>query len=199
MMVIGLTGGIATGKSTVSEIIREYNIPIIDADSIARDIVAPGNITLKKIGLEFGSEVINLDGNLNRKILGNIVFNDNQKLLKLNSITHPEIKKIVIKEIKRFRSMEKKACIIDAPLLIEGGFVELVDYIILVYAPVLIVIDRLRSRDKVSEGEAVSRITKQMPFEEKKKFADFIIDNSKNIEYTRNQLSNILKKLYILP
>jgi dephospho-CoA kinase len=198
MMVIGLTGGIAAGKSTVSKMIKEYNIPVIDTDCIARDIAMPGSNVLERIGSEFGTELINLDGSLNRKMLGDIVFNDNEKLLKLNSITHPEIKKIVIEEIKKFRSMEKKACVVDAALLIESNFVELVDYIILIYASSDILLRRLMNRDKISEGEAVSRINKQMSFEEKEKYADFIIDNSKDIEYTRNQLSIILKKLYIM-
>ncbi len=198
MKVIGLTGGIASGKSTISNILREYNIPIIDADYIAREVVTTGTTAFNKIVKEFGAELINAEGDLNRKMLGKIVFNDRNKLELLNSITHPEIKKCIISEINKYSIMGKGLCVIDAALLIEGKFLNLVNYIILVYTDPDIVINRLKLRDAISEGEALSRIQTQMPFEEKKKYADFIINNSRDIEYTRNQLSIILKKLYIM-
>lgn len=195
MLVIGLTGGIATGKSTVSNMIKEYNIPIIDADKISREIMEPGSKGLKEICDQFSKDILNLDGTLNRKKLGKIVFNDIVKLKKLNSITHPLIKEKIKEEISIHQFNAEKLCLVDAALLIEENFTDLVNYIILIYTDTESQIQRLIIRDNISENEAIKRINAQMSFEEKKKNANFIIDNSKDIEYTKVQLNKILGEI----
>lgn len=198
MIVIGLTGGIATGKSVVLKMIEELAIPVIDSDKIARTIMEPPSDALDAIEKEFGLEFINNDGTLNRKKLGNAVFDDKEKLEKLNSITHPAIRKIIDKFIEKYKNDGEKVCVLDAPVLIEGNFTDMVDYIILTHADENVQMKRLMDRDKLSREESFKRIKSQMPFEEKKKYADYIIDNNKDIEYTRLQLSNILRVLFFM-
>lgn len=198
MKVVGLTGGIASGKSTVSNQIKEFGIPIIDADKIAREIVKPDSKILNEIALEFGSDILSKDGTLNRKKLGGIVFNDPFMLEKLNNITHPVIRKEILLAISRLRESGEKICVVDAAILIEGKFTDLVDYIILIYVDVKNQISRLISRDNISEGEALKRINSQMTFEEKRVYADFVLDNNKNLEYTKKQLNNIINELLLL-
>lgn len=198
MKVVGLTGGIASGKSTVSNFIMQYNIPIIDSDKIAREVTRPGNRGLTQIREEFGRDVLNVDGTLNRKKLGNIVFNDNFKLQKLNGIIHPIIRETVIREIDTYRDLNLRICVLDAPILIEANFTDIVDYIILIYVDVKNQVSRLVNRDKISEGEAQRRINIQLPFDAKKEFANYIIDNSKDLENTKDQLNKILNEILAL-
>lgn len=198
MIIVGLTGGIASGKSTVSSFIMELNIPIIDGDKIAREIVEPNSPLLEVISTEFGKDILNKDGTLNRKMLGNIVFHNSVKLKKLNDITHPKIKEIIKNEIYRYQQENESICIVDAAVLIEANFTDLVDYIILVYVDKKTQIQRLRARDNITEVEALKRIEAQMPFEEKKKFSDFIINNNKDLVYTKDQLSKIINEILLM-
>lgn len=198
MKVIGLTGGIASGKSTISKMVIEMGIPVIDGDKISREIVVKNSIVLKKIVKEFGEDVLNKDGTLNRKELSNIVFRDSALLKKLNLITHPAIKSIIKEKIEEYKKLEAKYCIIDAALLIESGFVDITNFIMLVYIDRSTQIKRLMDRDNISYEAAVRVIESQMNFNEKKKYADYIIDNNKDIEYTRLQLSNIIKEISCL-
>lgn len=198
MKIVGLTGGISSGKSTVSNMIKENKIPIIDADKIARELVEPNSGVLKDIQREFGDEIVNPDGTLDRKKLGNIVFNNKARLEALNNITHPVIKKSICTRLSEYKSEGKRLCIVDAAILIEANFTDLVDYIILIYVDVNIQKLRLMTRDNLTEGEALKRIESQMNFEEKKNYSDFIIDNSKDLEYTREQLNKILNEILSL-
>ncbi|TDT61188.1 dephospho-CoA kinase [Fonticella tunisiensis] len=193
MVIVGLTGGIASGKSTISNMIRKYNIPVIDADIIAREIVMKGSPVLNRIISEFGDDVLNHDGTLNRKRLADIVFSDKEKLKKLNMITHPVIKAEIIKQIEALRERNTSCCVIDVPLLIEGGFTDIVDYVVLIYVDDKTQLQRLMDRDRLSKGEAKKRISSQMKFSEKKKYADFIIDNSGSIEDTRREVDRVIK------
>lgn len=198
MIVIGLTGGIASGKSTVSNILKGRGISIIDADKISREIVFPNSPSLIKISKEFGSDILNEAGELNRKKLGAIVFNDNAKLISLNNITHPYIREKISQEILYYSNNSEAVCVLDAAILIEGKFTDLVDYIILVYVDEEKQIERIINRDKISQVEAINRIAAQMPFEEKKQFADYIIDNTGSIENTSIVANKIINEIILL-
>lgn len=195
MIIVGLTGGIASGKSTVSELIKQRGIPVIDADKIAREIVEKGSIVLKDIVNEFGYEILNEDGELNRKKLRELVFNDKRKLDKLNQITHPAIKERILENINRLRDIGCKICIVDAALLIEAKFNEIVDLVILIYVDQKTQIERLIKRDNISKEDALKIINSQMKLEDKIKFADYIVDNTKDIEYTTKQVNNIISSI----
>ncbi|QXM05733.1 dephospho-CoA kinase [Crassaminicella indica] len=196
MKVIGLTGGIASGKSTASNILKEFKIPVIDADIIAREIVMPGKAALNEIKAVFGEKVITEDGHLNRKELGKIVFSDEEKLKKLNDITHKRIIKEIINRINIYGKMNTyPVIIIDAPLLIEQHMEELVDEVWLVTASKAVQLNRLMNRDKISVEDALKRMKTQMSTEEKKKYADVILDNNKDINHLKRQIEKQLKRI----
>jgi len=196
MRIIGLTGGIASGKSTVSRMLESLGCIIIDADIIARKVVEPGTTVLKKIVQQFGDSILKKDGTLNRKALGNIVFNDTAKLKVLNDITHPEIKKMILKEIDKIRKEKNDSIVVvDAAVLIESGMDELVDEVWLVYVDYPTQLRRLMKRDFITEAQAHARIKSQMTLEEKIKRSDKIIDNTKDIEFTRQQVNKILNSI----
>lgn len=191
-MVIGLTGGIASGKSTVSKILSELGATIIDADIIARKVVKKGEIAYFKIVEYFGDEVLQADGELNRKKLGSIVFSDKEKLSILNSITHPHIIDSIKVEIKKQKESGEKVIVLDAAILIELGLQRLVDTVWLVIVSEKTQIQRLMQRDGVSYDEAMSRILTQYKNKDKIKYADFIIDNDKQLD----ELSDFIKDKY---
>jgi dephospho-CoA kinase len=195
MIVLGLTGGIASGKSTISEIIKGCGIPVIDGDVISREIVKPKSFALNLIKNEFGNDITNKKDELNRKKLANIVFNDALKLEKLNSITHPIIKGEILKKLDFYKEQGYKLCVVDAAILIEAKFTDVVNYIILVYVDSKVQLERLMKRDNFSKEEALRRINSQMTFENKAEYADFILDNSKDLEYTKQQVNKILKEI----
>ncbi len=197
MKVIGITGGIASGKTTVSNILRELNIPVIDADIIARKIVEKGKPALEEIKKEFGKEVILSDGNLNRKHLAKIVFSDSEQLNKLNRIMHKRILKEMIDKIDSYKASSYYTIVfVDVALLIETNMKLLVDEIWLVSLNQDIQLKRLVKRDQIDEIEALKKIQSQMSLEEKKKFADVIIDNSKDFEHLKKQVMKELNRLF---
>lgn len=198
MRVIGLTGGIASGKSTISKMIKEIGIPIIDADEISREIVSKDSLVLKRIVKEFGYDVLNEDGTLNRKKLSNIVFRDLALLKKLNLITHPAIKNKIKEKTEEYKKLGIKCCVIDAALLIEAGFLDIIDLCLLVYVDKNVQLKRLMDRDNITYEAALRIIKSQMDLDEKKKYADYLIDNNKEIEFTRFQLNNIIKEIECL-
>lgn len=189
MKVIGLTGGIASGKSTVSEILSKLGAPVIDADKIAREVVEPGQKSLDEIADAFGSDILNDDGTINRKKLGSIVFNDTAKLQKLNSITHPEIIRVIKERLKILRNKHiYKAVIIDAPMLFESGCDSLTDEVWLVYVDLKTQLERLKARDNIDTASAKLRIMSQMPIEEKLKLSQKVIDNTGDFESLKRQV-----------
>lgn len=196
MKVIGLTGGIASGKSTVSKILKDLGAYIIDADVISREIISKGTEAWKEIVEYFGEDILLPNGEIDRKKLGNIVFADKQKLEKLNLITHPRIIKR-IKEIimEEKRKGKEKAIVLDAAILIEMGMKDMVDEIWLVSVDKDMQIKRLIERDKLSYQNAINRIRVQMPLSEKAKYADYVIDNSKDIGYIRNQVGKLWERV----
>ncbi len=192
----GLTGGIATGKSTVAGMLEELGCRIIDTDLIARRIVEPGQPALKEIAEQFGTEVLNDAGMLDRERLRRAIIDDPKKREQLNAITHPRIGLEVLREVNEFRAEESgMPIIVDVPLLFEAGWHTLFPAVILVYVPVHVQIERLMLRDKLTREEAEKTLTFQMHIEEKKNMARYIIDNSKTFDQTRQQVKELFDVL----
>lgn len=194
--VIGLTGNIGTGKSTVAKMFNELGAQIIDADRVARDIVEPNKPAWTEIVNYFGEKILNKDRTINRKKLGEIVFKDEEKRLKLNNITHPKIMKKIRSFVNECKKKNASAVIIEAALIVEkGGLKDLIDALIVVSSNEERQLQRIKTRDKIDLGEARSRIKSQLPISEKIKYADFIINNSTNLEETRKQVNKIWRNL----
>lgn len=192
-MLIGLTGGIGSGKSTVAAMFNKYGLPIVDADYIARRVVEPNQPAWKKIVAYFGSDILLPDNTIDRKKLGEIVFNDEQKRNKLNEITHPIIISELMDEARALELVNGKV-IVDIPLLFESKREELFEYIVVVYVSYSTQVKRLMGRDQITLEEAKSRISAQMSLDEKKAGADFVIYNDEDLAFTEEQVKNILNK-----
>ncbi|MDE4541500.1 dephospho-CoA kinase [Thermoanaerobacterium sp. R66] len=189
MRVIGLTGGIASGKSTVSSILKSLGAVIIDADVVSREIMIKGTDTYNILVSVFGREILRKDGEIDRRKLGNLVFADKEKLNKLNEITHPEIIKRIKDIIEEERKKGKeKAIVLDAALLIEMKLFNMVDEVWLVVVDKKTQIRRLMKRDNLSYKDALNRIKSQMSIEDKMKYADFIINNCKDFNAIKRQV-----------
>ena len=186
MLVIGLTGNIGCGKSSLSQIFAQQNIKIIDADIIAREIYNDEKL-LSEIYKVFGRKIKNNDGSLNRKALGRIVFNDDEKLIQLNKMTHPLIRQRVSDKIDEYKNQNKEMVILDAALLVESDYLNFIDKLLVVTCNEDIQIERIKKRDNCSTEEALSRIKSQMSQENKVKYADYVIDNSGTIDELKNK------------
>ncbi len=196
MVVVGLTGGIATGKSTVAKIFEHAGAIIIDADKIARDAVEKGRPAYHEIVKQFGREVLLPDGEINRGYLADIIFNDSDKKQALNRIVHPFVLQAMAEKLEQLEKDKPDAVVIlDVPLLIETGMHKDMSDLIVVYAPEHIQIQRLMARNNISETDALSRIRSQMPIEKKKNLASILIDNSDTKERTRKRTLEVYKYL----
>ncbi len=194
--IVGLTGGIASGKSTVSQILTKLGAIVIDADKVARQIVERGCPALEEIRSCFGNEVLFADGGLNRKKLAQLVFNDASALKQLNEITHPHIIEEIKKEIYwHSHNSPDSVIIIDAALLIEMELTEMVDEVWLVALPLELQRKRLYEREAISPKDADKRIAAQMSLEEKLAFADYVIDNSGGLEELEGRVMELWQKL----
>lgn len=191
-MALGITGGIATGKSTVVKYFQEYGFPVVDADVIAREVVKIGTPGLKAIAEEFGFELLQKDGTLDRKALGTIIFSNPEKRVRLNQLLSPFLRAEITKQIKE-KKQQAKLVIVDIPLLYEGKYETDVDQVAVVYLPEKKQIERLMIRDKLTKEEAKKRIASQWSIEEKKERADIVFDNGKDQEWTRKQVIEWLK------
>ncbi len=195
--VVGITGGIATGKSTVSKIIKNLGYEVIDADIISREVVEKGKPAYRELIAYFGDVILDEYGNIDRKELGNLIFNNEEKRKKLNSITHPYIMKAIKESI--YNKKEQKIVFVDIPLLIEE-IDKLRDYDIrfdeiwLVYVDEENQIDRLMKRDRIDRTEALNKIRAQMPIEVKKKYATIVIDNRGDIKDLDEQVRRFIEK-----
>lgn len=196
MIRVGLTGGIATGKSTVSAIFRHAGANIIDADQIARNVVKKGLPAWQKIVAHFGPRVLMADGQINRASLAEVVFNDPIQKRYLNAIVHPHVRR---KTEELMQKLEDKGVngvvVLDVPLLYEVGMDRDLDKIIVVYVPEIIQLERLMERDRLSEQSARVRIQSQMSIEEKKQRADIVIDNSGSPQTTQAAALEIYRTL----
>jgi len=178
LRVIGLTGGIATGKTTFAAALRARGVPVVDADVLARAVVEPGSPALAEIVRTFGPEVLSADGTLDRKRLGARIFADPAARRKLEGITHPAIREAMIAETVRLDAAGHDLAFYDAPLLFEVGLDQAMDSVVVVYAPRTAQLARLSARDGVSPADAQARLAAQWPIDEKAARADFVVDNT---------------------
>ncbi|MGG6433641.1 dephospho-CoA kinase [Anoxybacillus sp. D401a] len=198
MLTIGLTGGIASGKSTVATMFRDLHIPVIDADEIAHRVTAINGEAYKPIVEAFGRDILDANGAIDRRKLGAIVFDDEQKRKQLNAIVHPLVRKHMIQQKEQYAKQKEKAVVLDIPLLFESKLEHLVDRILVVYVDEQTQLHRLCERNGFSVEEAWARMKAQMPLEEKRKKADAVIDNNGTIEETKRQLHACLVRWGVL-
>ncbi|MFP3388575.1 dephospho-CoA kinase [Brevibacillus sp. SIMBA_040] len=191
-MILGLTGGIATGKSTVTAMLRERGIPVIDADQIAREVVEPGKPAYEAIVRHFGRDILLEDGQIDRKKLGEVVFSDEAERQKLNAIVHPEVRRVMRQEAEVAEANGAQIVFMDIPLLYESKLQYLVEKIVVVYAPSDMQLARMMERDELDEEQAKKRLRAQFPIDQKKLEADFLIDNSQSREETQRQVEELL-------
>ncbi|XOQ12454.1 MAG: dephospho-CoA kinase [Shouchella clausii] len=193
-MRIGLTGGIASGKSLVATYLEKQGIPVVDADKLARQVVEPGEPALAQIVATFGQNVLQTDGTLDRKQLGAIIFGDEQKRKQLNQIVHPAVRQLMKKQAKLYEQRGYTRVVFDIPLLYESNLFHMVNQVWLVYVDEATQLRRLIERDGLTETEANQRIAAQMPLTAKKAQADVLIDNNGTKENTYRQVDNALAK-----
>lgn len=197
MLIVGLTGGIVSGKTTIAKMFQELGAQVIDADEIARKVVRPGEKAWQGIVEYFGPEILRDDLEINRKKLADIVFSNKEKLAVLNSITHPEITLMIKKQINQLKNKYQKdiICIVEAPLLFEAHLEDMMDKIIVVYLNREEQLKRLLLRNNLTREEAIQRIESQMPLEEKLSRADYVIDNCFSLQQTKKKVLQVWKEL----
>ena len=198
-LLVGLTGGIATGKTMVSSMLSELGATLIDFDVLARRVVEPDRPAWRDIVAHFGEQVLADDRTLDRARLGEIVFADAEKRKKLESFTHPRITELFLAEVRRIRDRDPEAVIQAAvPLLIEAGMQSLFDHVVVVFAPAEVQVRRLMSRDGITRADAEARLRAQMPIADKLDYADSVIDNSGSLADTRRQVEDLWVRLQAL-
>ncbi|MDK9718736.1 MAG: dephospho-CoA kinase [Trichlorobacter sp.] len=188
MLTIGLTGGIATGKSSVAALLAEQGAEVIDADQLARDAVAPGTAALRQIVELFGQQALLPDGTLNRQVVRELVFHEPARRQQLEAILHPAIKELALQQIDQARCRGSRVVVYMAPLLIEAKATDRVDEIWVVTVRPEVQLARLMARDGCSQQQAEQIIAAQMPLAEKERFGVVVIDNSSSLEATRHQV-----------
>lgn len=199
MLKVGLTGGIASGKSTVSRIFASFGAKVLDADEVAREVLLPGQPAWTKLRRAFGQEFFHPDGTVKRKQLRKLVFADPEKRSQLNAIVHPE----VMKEINRrseilSSSVQTGVLLVDVPLLLEVGVANRFDKVVVVYVRKSVQINRLQQRDGISEEEAKQALKAQMALSKKVEQADYVIDNSGTLEETQAEVQRVWQELLVL-
>jgi len=196
MKIVGLTGGIASGKSTVSAMLAELGAAVIDADRIAREVVRRGMPAHARIVDHFGKGILLPDGEIDRRALGDIVFHDAAEKAVLNAIVHPEVIAAYAREIAALERDRPDALVVmDVPLLLESRMHEGLAEVIVVYVPESLQRKRLMTRDDISAEDADARIGSQMPIEEKKRRATIVIDNTGDLSETRRQVTAVFRRL----
>ena len=201
-VVVGLSGGIGTGKSSVARLFAEAGAVVIDADAIVHELQAPGTPLLAEIAEAFGPEVLRADGSLDRERLGSIVFRDPEARRRLGAIVHPKVGAEMLRRLEAARAAGARLVVLDIPLLFEGrkagtGSAALLgfDASVLAYAPEALQIERQIARDRCSRDEALRRIRAQLPIEEKRALADHVIDNSGALADTARQVRDLVTLL----
>ena len=196
MLIVGLTGGVASGKTAVSQVLKEEGAYIIDADQIARELVQPHKPAWNELIRAFGQEILREDGSIHRKKLAEKVFANPEQRKLLNQILHPRIREEMGRRAKEIGQKDPEAIVmIDAPLIVELGDHREMDKLIVVTSTQTQQIERLKDRDGTSPEEALRIVSSQMPLEEKLKFADFVIRNEGSLEETRKRTKEVFKEL----
>lgn len=191
-MIIGLTGSIATGKSTVARRLKELGLPIVDADVVARQVVEPGSETLEAIFKEFGEAALLPDGSMNREEIGRQIFGNKEKRDKLNAIIHPAIRKEMLRQRDEHVANGEPIVIMDIPLLFEGQLQHFVDRILVVGTSEAIQTERLMQRNQLTKEEALQRIQSQIPVSEKMEQADDVIHNDGSMDELMKQVDAVV-------
>lgn len=195
MYRIGLTGGVGSGKSTVSSYMKEFGIPVIDGDCLAMEAVAPGNIAMREIRQVFGNGIFNEDGSLNRLKTAEIIFKDEEKRKALNGIIHPYIWHRTQEEVIGAQNHGYFVVVLDMPLLLEIDWQLRVEAVWVVQVPLEVQIERVMARNGFTREQVLERIHKQMPTENKLNYADVVIDNSRSPEDTKRQVREALMQI----
>lgn len=194
-VILGLTGSIATGKSTVSKLFKEQGYPVVDADIGAREVVEPGTEGLNKLKAYFGDKIILPDGTLNRSELGKIVFNDEKEREQLNEMLSQHIRQWIMTKKDDYLKLHPVVIVLDIPLLFESGYKDDVDQIMVVATTPETQIDRLMKRDGIERNEALQKIAAQLSISEKITLGDIIIDNNGTVEHTKKQVLKWIEKI----
>ncbi|EGG11732.1 uncharacterized protein MELLADRAFT_33140, partial [Melampsora larici-populina 98AG31] len=196
-LVIGLTGGIASGKSTVSSILKSNKIPIIDLDLISRQVVEPGTKSLQQIQSHFSHipNIINSNGTLNREKLGSIIFANPTERKWLDKTLHPKIRRLMLFQICKLWLMGSKVCVIDSPLLIETGMWKFCGKVILVYCSEEIQLERLMSRNQLDKPTAQQKIQSQLPLKSKLIYSDYILNNDHDLIQLESKVKDLIQNL----
>ncbi|HXK19867.1 MAG TPA: dephospho-CoA kinase [Polyangiaceae bacterium] len=195
LRVFGLTGGIGSGKSRAAALLRERGVPVVDADELAREVVAPGSSGLGQLLATFGPEILAADGSLDRKRLGTLVFADAELRKRLNAITHPLVRQL---SQQRFAELERAGITLagyDVPLLFEVGLDAVFRPVVVVSASEAVQVERVMRRDGLDETAVRARISAQLPLEEKKRRADFVLENDGSPAELAAQVDQLLQKL----
>ena len=196
MLRVGLTGSIAVGKSFVATVLAELGCHVLDADQTAREVVAAGTPGLQAVIEAFGPEMLRSDGTLDRARLGALVFADEKLRLRLNSLLHPFIIQAQDEQLRRWEEVDPDGIgVVDAALMIESGGYRRFDKIIVVHCRPEVQLERLMARNNLMRADAMSRIAAQMDQEEKKRYADFLIDSSEGFADTRRQTEEVYREL----
>tara|TARA_B100001750_G_scaffold248338_1_gene278533 strand:+ start:7828 stop:8451 length:624 start_codon:yes stop_codon:yes gene_type:complete len=194
MLVIGLAGGIGSGKSSVSGMLKNLGAIIIDADKLGHEVYLPGTEGLREVVLEFGEDILSSNGEIDRRILGSKVFGSPEAMAKLNAIVWPRIKNKVTELIEENSQLGTEVLVLDAAVLIEAGWTSVVDEVWVVTAPVDQIISRLESRNGITEEQAMSRINSQMTTEQRVEYADIVIENDNSLDELMSSVQHIWNK-----
>jgi dephospho-CoA kinase len=196
MLIVGLTGGIASGKSLVTRVLRDLGAHIIDADKIVHDLLSPGEDACSEVIGHFGGSIQLPDGSIDRRMLGDIIFNHPDERAWLNNCIHPRVFQAYQTQVHHLRERQPDAIVVmDAALLIETGYHKKMDKLIVVYAKQKDQVKRLMERDRFTLKQALARISSQMPLDEKRKYADYVIDNTGTREVSEQQTREVFEKL----
>lgn len=195
MLKIGLTGGIASGKSTVTQWFLDQGVKVLDADKIVRDLQQPNTVLLKQLAQTFGADVIEDNGHLNRALLGRLIFGNEEAKQKLNDIMKPLIYQKLVEGIEEAKRAEEVMVVLDMPLLYEFEFEHLVDTVVVVHVSRPTQIKRLMQRDQIEESYAESKINSQMSLDEKRSRGDFVLNNEGSINELKAQFETLYAHL----
>ncbi|MDW7614050.1 dephospho-CoA kinase [Peribacillus simplex] len=196
--IIGITGGIASGKSSVSLYLQELGFTIVDADLASRAVVEPGEDAYHQVVEAFGEDILLADGNIDRVKLGSIIFHDQEKRLLLNGIVHPAVRNWMRLKTEEALAAGEETVFMDIPLLFESKLTFMVEKTLLIYVDEQVQLERLMNRNCLSEKDALARIHSQMPLADKKALADAVIDNNGDIKETKKQVKALLSEWHVI-